>query len=185
VTKTQFALGHATPLPIPASLEREWAVNGVQGAELAQLREEHLGTVGYPYPWGQIVENRCDEAAPGDPIDPAAPVLTWGFVLSALHDEFLDAGGNLGELADLAVTLLDAIASAAQAEDRTDVIPAFIGFEEGEGCSAFQIVVSGHNNVDAARDWVDQFFIDGVLPLLIERFRAENASAAEAPVAFR
>ena len=39
--------------------------------------------------------------------------------------------------------------------------------------------------MDAARDWVDQFFIDGVLPLLIERFRAENASAAEAPVAFR
>ncbi|MCK7497887.1 MAG: hypothetical protein MZW92_49430 [Comamonadaceae bacterium] len=56
------------------------------------------------------------------------PVLTWGFVLCALHDEFLDAGANLGELADLAVTLLDEIASAAQAEDRTDVIPAFTPF---------------------------------------------------------
>lgn len=83
------------------------------------------------------------------------------------------------------MTLLDEIASAAQAEDRADVIPAFIGFEEGKGCSAFRILVSGHNNVDAARDWVDQFFIDGVLPLLIERFREDNAEAAEAQAAIR
>ena len=126
--RTPFSLRQSTPLPTPASLEREWRLNGVQGAELAPFREEHLGTVGYPYPWGQIVESRCDEAAPGDPVDPAPPVLTWGFVLSALHGEFLDAGANLGELADLAVTLLDEIASAAQAEDRTDVIPAFTPF---------------------------------------------------------
>lgn len=94
--RTPFSLRQSTPLPIPASLERKWRLNGVQGAELAPFREEHLGTVGYPYPWGQIVESRCDEAVPGDPIDPAAPVLTWGFVLTRFMTNFWTPAAILG-----------------------------------------------------------------------------------------
>ena len=43
--------------------------------------------------------------------------------------------------------------------------------------SAFGVCVHGQLNVPLARQWVDSFFIPAVLPMLIDRLRAENDAA--------
>ena len=103
-----------------------------------------------------------------------------------MHGEFLDGGGNLGELSDLAITVL---ADLEDSRDelpepaREDGLPACISFDEGNNISAFEISVLGRTNIAHARQWVGSFFIPGVLPLLIDRLRRENDAASGANAA--
>ena len=103
--------------------------------------------------------------------------MEWHFALSELHAEFLWAGGNLGELSDWCVVLLEDAAERAREECSHEVLPSWIAFSEGNLLSAFSIEVWGSENVPAAREWVAEVFIPGILPLVVERGRQFNAEA--------
>ena len=109
----------------------------------------------------------------------------WHFLLANLHDEFLDAGGNLGGLADLALHIVDEICECPLAElgheYRHEIVPDFISFDEGNNISAFEIAVFGVDTIDMARQWVNVVFLTGVLPSLISQLQAENREAELSP----
>jgi hypothetical protein len=63
---------------------------------------------------------------------------------------------------------------------RDDALPACISFDEGNNISAFAVCVVGRSNVADARKWMSSFFFPGVLPMLIDRLRAENEAAVPA-----
>lgn len=181
MSKGDFSAGRPVPLSIPACVRREWQMNGDEGRAEAEAEFSH--SLGYEFEWGQIIEELLDQ----DPIenrdDPPPLCARWHFVLVDLYDEFLDAGGNLGELSDLAVWILDQVTEHALVElppeDRGEILPDYIRFGEGNSISAFEIEVFGIDNIDTARQWVDSFFFPGVLPHLISRLQAENREAAE------
>ena len=183
---SNFESGSTVRLLIPEPVWREWKINGVDADSLAEAQAEHGAAVGYEFEWGQIIEEVIEgdpATAPCDPEDLSSLALCWNFVLSGVHGEFLDGGGNLGELSDLAVAILadiedsrDELPEAA----REDGLPTCIAFDEGDNISAFAIFVFGRSNIARARDWVGSFFIPGVLPLLIDRLRGENEAASGA-----
>ena len=135
--------GHTVPLLIPEPIWREWNMNGVGAAALAELRAEYGAVVGYEFDWGQIIEAGED----GDPsasqtTRKACPyrALRWHFVLCGVHNEFLDVGGNLGELSDLAINVLAGLKQSREelsAGSRDDGLPACICFDEGNNIHAF------------------------------------------------
>jgi hypothetical protein len=59
--------GHTVPLLIPEPIWREWNMNGVGAAALAELRAEYGAVVEYEFDWGQIIEEVFDPTtdAPG------------------------------------------------------------------------------------------------------------------------
>ena len=175
--------GRPVPLLIREPIWREWNINSVDSATLAELRTEYGALVGYEFEWGQITEEVFDPGSDAqDEDDVAGLALRWNFVLRDLHNTFLDAGGNLNELSDLAVAVLDTVSDSRQElrdDARQDALPDFIVFDEGNAISAFAVCVVGRCNLPAAREWMANDFIPAVLPLLVERLRAENASAAE------
>jgi hypothetical protein len=179
-----FESGRTVPLLIPEPVWQEWKKNGVGADSLAELQSEHGAAVGYEFDWGQIIEEVFDDHPDTDSEDQQdLPRLAvrWHFVLSGLYSEFLDGGGNLGELSDLATVFL---AEAEQSRDelpqamRDDELPARISFDEGNNISAFAVCVSGRSNVSVARQWMNSYFIPGVLPLVIDRLREENDEAS-------
>ena len=185
-----FESGSTVRLLIPEPVWREWKVNGVDADSLAEVQAEHGDAVGYEFEWGQIIEEIFADDPPGAPCDTedlSSLALCWNFVLSGVHGEFLDGGGNLGELSDLAVAVLEDIEDSRDElpeAAREDGLPACIRFDEGSNISAFAIFVFGRSNIARAREWVGSFFIPGVLPLLIDRLRGENEAASGANTAF-
>lgn len=185
-----FESGSTVRLLIPEPVWREWKINGVDADSLAEVQAEHGDALGYEFEWGQIIEEMIEgdpATAPCDPEDLSSLALCWNVVLSGVHSEFLDGGGNLGELSDLAVAVLENIEdSRDELPDaaREDGLPACIAFDEGNNISAFAIFVFGRSNIARAREWVGSFFIPGVLPLLIDRLRGENEAASGANTAF-
>lgn len=181
---SNFESGSTVRLLIPEPVWREWKINGVDADSFAEAQAEHGAAAGYEFEWGQIIEEVIDgdpATAPCDTEDLASLALCWHFVLSGMHGEFLDGGGNLGELSDLAIAVLtdiedsrDELPEAA----REDGLPTCISFDEGNNISAFAICVFGRPNIARAREWVGSFFIPGVLPLLIDRLRGENVAAS-------
>ena len=118
--KGDFETGSIVRLLIPEPVWREWKINGVDADSSAEVQAEHGEAVGYEFYWGQIIEEVIDgdpAAAPCDPEDLPGVALCWHFVLCGVHGEFLDGGGNLGELSDLAVAIL------ADIEDSRDELP--------------------------------------------------------------
>jgi hypothetical protein len=179
-----FESGRTVPLLIPEPVWQEWKMNGVGADSLAELQAEHGAAVGYEFDWGQIIEEGSDDHPDTDSEDQQGLprlALRWHFVLSAVYSEFLHGGGNLGELSDLATAFL---AEAEQSRDelpetlRDDALPAGISFDEGNNISAFAVCVLGQSNVSVARQWMSNFFIPGVLPLVIDRLREENGEAS-------
>jgi len=181
MSKGDFLAGRSVPLLIPSSVRREWQMNGGDDGFLAEVEEEFGECRGYEFEWGQIIEELLEQDSREKDDDPLSMSARWHFVLVDLHNEFLDAGGNLGELSDLAVNILEQIRDDAFAEltseDRRETLPDYIAFSEGNNISAFEIAVLGVENIDRARQWVDSFFILGVLPILISRLQAENRTA--------
>lgn len=181
-----FESGSTVHLLTPEPVWREWKINGVAADSLAELQAEHGDAVGYDFDWGQIIEEIFDDdpaGAPCDTQDVPTLALCWHFVLSGVHGEFLDGGGNLGELSDLAIAVLAEIEDSRDElpePAREDGLPACVSFDEGNNISAFAICVLGRSNIARARQWVGSFFIPGVLPLLIDRLRNENEAASGA-----
>jgi hypothetical protein len=96
-----FEAGRTIPLLIPEPIWREWKINGVGADGLKELQAEHGSAVGYEFDWGQIIEEGEDGDPAAEPNDPEGVpylALRWHFVLCGVHNEFLDGGGNLGEL---------------------------------------------------------------------------------------
>ena len=186
MSTSDFESGQAVPLLIPEPIWREWTINGVDADELAELQAEHGEAVGYEFDWGQIIEEVFDEntAADTDNLeDLPSLAVRWHFVLRDVHAAFLDSAGNLGELSDLAITILAEIERSRDELPeplRDDALPACISFDEGNNISAFAVCVVGRSNVADARKWMSSFFIPGVLPMLIDRLRAENEAAVPA-----
>ena len=182
MSKGDFLAGKPVPLLIPSSVRREWKMNSGDDDCLAEAESEFADSRGYEFEWGQIIEELLDQDCGEEDDDPLSLSARWHFVLVDLHNEFLDARGNLGELSDLAVNILEQIREDAFAElspeNRRDTMPDFIDFSEGNIISAFEIAVLGVENIDRARKWVDSFFVAGVLPILISRLRAENREAS-------
>ena len=182
-----FQSGQTIPLLIPEPVWREWKRNGITADSLAEAKAKHGIAVGYEFAWGQIIEEVNDDdlaVAPEDLNDFPCIALCWHFVLCGVHNEFLDGGGNLGELSDLAITVLEELEQSRgelPEAAREDGLPACISFDEGNNISAFAVCVLGRSHISRAREWVDSFFILGLLPLLINRLRREN-EAAEATV---
>ena len=179
-----FESGSTVRLHIPEPVWREWKINGVDADSLAEAQAEHGAAVGYEFEWGQIIEEVFADDPAGAPCDTGnlpSLALCWHFVLSGVHGEFLDGGGNLGELSDLAVAVLEDIEDSREElpeAAREDGLPTCIAFDEGNNVSAFAIFVFGRSNIARARAWVGSFFIPGVLPLLIDRLRGENEAAS-------
>ena len=188
MSTSDFESGRAVPLLIPEPIWREWTINGVDADELAELQAEHGEAVGYEFDWGQIIEEVFDEntAADSDNLeDLPSLAVRWHFVLRDVHAAFLDSAGNLGELSDLAITILAEIGAVARRVAGTlagdDALPDCISFDEGNNISAFAVCVVGRSNVADARKWMSSFFIPGVLPMLIDRLRAENKGSGARP----
>lgn len=183
MSKGDFAAGRPVPLMIPTCVRREWQINGGEGR--AEVEAEFSHSMGYEFEWGQIIEELLDHDRPEKTDDPPPLCARWHFVLADLHNEFLDAGGYLGDLADLALYILEEIREYALTEvapeNRGDIVPDYIEFDEGNNISAFEIAVFGVDNIDPARQWVDSFFLPGVLPRLISQLQAENREAELSP----
>ncbi len=186
---SDFESGRTIPLPIPAPVRREWKINGVDGDHLAELQAEHGEAVGYEFDWGQIIEEVFDgipSADSNNPEDLPYLAVRWHFVLCDVYSAFLDAGGNLCELSDLATVIL------AEAEHsrhdlpeawREDALPACISFDEGNNISAFAVCVVGRSNVADARKWMSSVFIPGVLPIVLDQVCRENEAAHDGSAA--
>ena len=180
--KGDFLAGRPVPLFIPSSVRREWLMNGVDDASLAELEAEFGHCHGYEFEWGQIIETLAGPDDDGQTPVSAGAVVCWHFALVNLHHAFLDAGGNLGELSDLAVDMLEQIRQDAlmelTPEERGNALPDSIEFGEGNTISAFEVTVSRSEDAEQARHWIGSFFIPGVLPLLILRLHADNCTTS-------
>jgi hypothetical protein len=186
---SDFESGRIIPLQIPEPVWREWKINGVDADHLAELQAEYGEAMGYEFDWGQIIEEVFDgiPAADSDNLeDPSYLAVRWHFVLCDVYTAFLDGGGNLGELSDLATVIL------AEAEHsrhdlpeawRDDALPACISFDEGNNISAFAVCVVGRANVAEARKWMSSVFIPGVLPIVLDQLCRENEAARDGSAA--
>ena len=180
---SDFESGRAVPLLIAESIWHEWTIDGVDADQLAELRAEYGGAVGYEFDWGQIIEEVFDRNPTADSAnleDLPCLAVRWHFVLRDVHAAFLGSGGNLGELSDLATVIL------AEAEHsrhdlpeawREDALPACISFDAGSNISAFAVCVVGRSNVADARKWMSSVFIPGVLPIVLDQLCRENEAA--------
>ena len=183
MSTSDFESGQTIPLQIPEPVWREWKINGVDADHLAELQAEYGEAMGYEFDWGQIIEEVFDgiPTADSDNLeDPPHLAVCWHFVLCDVYTAFLDGGGNLGELSDLATVIL------AEAEHsrhdlpeawRDDALPACISFDEGNNISAFAVCVVGRSNVADARKWMSSVFIPGVLPIVLDELCRENEGA--------
>jgi hypothetical protein len=90
--------------------------------------------------------------------------VRWYFVLSDVYTEFLDSGGKLSKLSDLATMVLEEVEDSRNElleVPRDDTKPACISFDEGDNISVFAVCVLGRFNVPLARLWVSSAFIPG------------------------
>ena len=181
-SKGDFLAGRPVPLLIPSSVRREWLINRVDDESLAELEAEFGHCHGYEFEWGQIIESLAgpgeDRQTPGS----AGAVVCWQFALVNLHHAFIDARGNLGELSDLALDMLEQIRQDAflelTPEERGNALPESIEFGDGNTISAFEVTVFRIDDAERARHWIGSVFIPGVLPMLIARLHAENCNAS-------
>ena len=186
---SDFESGRTIHLQIPEPVGREWKINGVDADHLAELQAEYGEATGYEFDWGQIIEEVFDSIPNADPDnleDPPYLAVRWHFVLCDVYTAFLDGGGNLGELSDLATVILaEAEHSRHELPEawRDDALPACISFDEGNNISAFAVGVVGRSNVADARKWMSSVFIPGVLPIVLDQLCRENEGAHDGSAA--
>jgi hypothetical protein len=169
-----FRRAEPRPLLMPASTQEEPTTSACFEQRPREWEAENARNLGYQFPWGQIHEERCDGDGATRPND---SVMEWHFVLSDLHAEFVRDGGNLCELSDCCVGMLERAEEHAREETSQEVFPAYLSFSEGHSLSAFSIHVSGAENLPAARTWVADVFIPGILPLVVGSARQINGEA--------
>ena len=174
-----FRRGEARPLPMPKSVETELTINGWFAERQRTWEAENGPNIGYQFPWGQIRE---DPSEPDVDAGPDQLVMEWHFVLNDLHAEFLWACSGLGELSDCCVAMLERAEACAREKRSQEVLPAYLSFDEGNALSAFSMYVWGPENLPAAREWIADVFIPGVLPLVVENAKQLNAEAGPAAI---
>lgn len=183
-SKGDFLAGRPVPLLIPSSVRREWLINGVDDESLAELEAEFGDCHGYEFEWGQIIETIAGPDEERQTPISAGAVVCWQFALVNLHHAFLDVGGDLGELSDLAVDMLEEIRQDAlielTPEQRRDALPDSIEFGEADTISAFEVTCFRIEDAERARHWIGSFFIPSVLPMLISQLHAENSNTPSA-----
>ena len=182
-----FPTGGAAPLITPESFDREWKEKGGSRTALAEREVNRRSPVGYEFKWSRIFEERTDatEFAESNAATPAS--ICWHFVPVDLHDKFLDAGANLGELADIAVAILKGVREDFLAElsanRGSSAPPPFIEFGGGNNVDASGLAVHGSEHSDLARLKVDRFSAPVVIPFLTERLEeGEKAASSHAHV---
>ena len=158
---------------MPGSVQSELTINGCFEERRREWEAENGRNVGYQFPWGQIHEDRYADGDTG----PDKVAMEWHFALSELHTEFLWRSGNLGELSDWCVSMLEDAEERAREERAQEVLPPCVAFSEGNLLSAFSIEVWGARNVPAARAWVADVFIPAILPLVMDSARQINQEA--------
>ncbi len=169
-----FKRGEPRLLLMPASMQEEPTNSACFENWQREWETENGHNLGYQFLWGQIHEERCEGDGATRPDD---SVMEWHFILSELHAEFVRDGGNLCELSDCCVGMLEHAEERAREETSQEVLPAYLSFSEGHSLSAFSIHVSGAENLPAARTWIADVFIPGILPLVVESARQINAEA--------
>ena len=186
---SDFESGRTIPLQIPEPVGREWKINGVDADHFAELQAEYGEAMGYEFDWGQIIEEVFDgtPTAESDNLEnPPYLAVRWHFVLCDVYTAFLDGGGNLGELSDIATVILAGVERSRHELPeawREDALPACISFDEGNTISAFAVGVVGRSNVADARKWMSSVFIPGVLPIVLEQLCRENEAAHDGSAA--
>ena len=160
--------------PCPSRSSAELTINALSEDQRREWEAANGRNVGYQFSWGQIHE---DPAPPDVDVRPGEIAVEWHFVLSKLHAEFLWAGGCLGELSDCCVAMLEQAEGCAREEPHQEVLPAYVSFCEGNLLSAFSIQVWGSANLPAAREWVADTFIPGILPIVVENVSRINHEA--------
>lgn len=120
---------------------------------------------GYGFVWGHIVERTLPPHAE-DPLG----MLCWDVVLPEAQRQFDEAGGNLAELADLALHFLDTY--------MPQHAPSWLRVTDGDLPAAFGLVVDIPHGV-AARQWLAATFLPHGLPQLLTFLLRVNAEAAQ------
>jgi hypothetical protein len=121
---------------------------------------------GYRFAWGHVIERLLppDAASPTD-------LLLWDFILTAAQRQYHAAGGNLDELADMALVFLDAYLPQHA--------PPWLHYDEGAVPAAFAFLVEAPR-IPAARQWLRTFLTQG-MPVLHAFVGAINLAAGHKP----
>jgi hypothetical protein len=172
-----FRSGEPRPLLMPRSVSTELTINARFEDKRREWEAAHGRNVGYQFPWGQIHEEAAEPCADSSPDQLA---IEWHFILSELHTEFLWAGGNLLELSDCCVDILEHVEACAREQSAGEFLPPHVSFSEGNAMSAFSVLVWGSANLAAAREWVADMFVPALLPIVIERACRLNEEARDA-----
>ena len=106
-----FRRGETWPLSIPESLRYEFTTNPCLQDQWREWEAENGQSFGYQFPWGQIHEDPTRPVSGGDSDGIA---MEWHFVLSELQAAFRQAGGDLGELSDWCIAVLEQADGYAQ-----------------------------------------------------------------------
>jgi hypothetical protein len=107
---------------------------------------------GYRFAWGHVIER----AVPPDAESPTG-LLLWDFVLEDAQRQYHAGGGNLDELADMALVFLDTY--------MPQHAPRWLRYDDGALPAAFAFLVETPH-VPAARPWLRTFLTHGMPPLL-------------------
>jgi hypothetical protein len=120
---------------------------------------------GYRFAWGHVLEclRPPDEEVP-------ERSLMWDFVLEDAQEQYQALGGNLEELADMALVFLDTYMPRHA--------PRWLRYDEGAQPAAFAFEVPVTHG-PAARRWLRTFLTHG-LPRLLASVLAINARAGQA-----
>jgi hypothetical protein len=162
--------GQTVPLmPAPITLETWEAILLPDALDLAApdspLQCYHDAR-GYCFAWGHVIERTI----PPDAEIPTG-LLLWDFILTNAQQQYHTEGGNLEELADMALVFLD--------EYLPQHAPPWLHYDEGAVPAAFAFLVETPH-VPAARPWLQTFLTHG-MPQLLAFVEAINTAARHEP----
>jgi hypothetical protein len=121
---------------------------------------------GYRFAWGHVLERTI----PPDAESPTGLFL-WDFILTDAQQQYHTAGGNLEELADMALVFLDGYLPQHA--------PPWLHYDDGALPAAFAFLVETPH-VPAARPWLQTFLTHG-MPRLLAFVEAINTAAGPEP----
>src|ERR1700674_2540269 len=98
---------NARPLTIPAAILVELDRSGATLDDYRALADLYRTAKGYEFPWGQIIES-------DSPASEGLPACReWEFILAEPLAHLHAVSGNLGEVSDLCLSLLDRLRYSA------------------------------------------------------------------------
>jgi hypothetical protein len=117
---------------------------------------------GYRFAWGQVLERRVPPDA-----ESRTGLLLWDFILADAQQQYEAGGGNLDELADMALMFLDTYLPRHA--------PRWLRVDDGAPPAAFAFLVAALHRL-AARRWLQTFLRQG-MPLLLRYVLDVNTAA--------